>query len=509
MRIKITDEQSSPPEDGVSLKADSIHISILLAVAFCVGIYLIGTTVLIAKDGITFIEYAGNFETSPVETMKREYQHPGYPFLIFIAHKITEITKYGSSMRSWIYSAQAAALVFRILTVVLLYFFGKKIVGKRFSFWAVLILILLPAPAEYGSDALSDWPHLFFLSAGFLLLIFAATSGKWWLFGFSGLAAGMGYLIRPECAQVVVFGSFWLGLQMFWSKRTLSKYKAAVAMALLLFGFLVATGPYMRLKGAIFPKKQLVQLPSNIEVCEQKLQISPNGAYTAGFAPSDIAGAFGKLVERISETLMWFFIPALLTGMYKHFRRRSWCEPEKFFIIAFIAFNVLIMTLLHCKFGYMSRRHTLPLVVMTIFYVPVGLEALASWLGEKFSGKTNSNFWFMVLVIVGIAICCPKLVRPIRAEKQSYREAARWLAGNTDEKDIIAAFDTRIGFYSGRKSIQYSGVILPKGAQYVVKVSEDEQNAPSSEEMLQMKEVFSIEGRGKESKVVIYKLQPQ
>jgi hypothetical protein len=501
MRIKMTDEQSSRSRT-------IIHISILLAVAFCVGVYLVSTTVLIAKDGITFLEYARNLETSPIEAMKSEYQHPGYPFLIVVAHKIAKIGHSGSSLRSWIYSAQAVALVFRLLTVVLLYFVGKKIVGERFSFWAILILIVLPDAAEYGSDALSDWPHIFFLSAGFLLLIWGAVSKKWWLFGFSGLAAGMGYLIRPECAQVVVFGTLWLGLQVFYSGRIISRGKVVFAFALLLVGFLVTAGPYMKLKGAVFPKKQLFQFAPNAqssEVYEQGVQICSNSVYAADFAPPDIAGALGKLVQRVSETLMWFFVPALLIGMYKHLGRRNWCEPERFFTIALIALNVSVMILLYCKFGYMSRRHTLPLVIFTIFYVPAGLETLASWLDEKFPNKANTNFWFSVLLVIGISICSLKLLMPIRIEKQSYRDAARWLAKNTDEKDIIAVPDIRIGFYSGRRSVEYNSRAVPKEAQYVVKIFEDEKNTPSGEEMLQTKEVFSIEGKGKEAKVVIYR----
>jgi hypothetical protein len=153
----------------------------------------------------------------------------------------------------------------------------------------------------------------------------------------------------------------------------------------------------------------------------------------------------------------------------------------------------------------MSRRHTLPLVIFTIFYVPIGIETLASWLGEKFPNKANTGFWFMVLVVIGIAICSPKLLRPIRAEKQSYRDAARWLAKNTDEKDIIAVPDSRIGFYSGRRGVEYDGRAVPKEAQYVVKIFEGKNNTPSGEEMLQAKEVFSVEGKDKKSKVIIYR----
>lgn len=163
----------------------------------------------------------------------------------------------------------------------------------------------------------------------------------------------------------------------------------------------------------------------------------------------------------------------------------------------------------------MSRRHTLPLVVFTIFYVPVGLEISASWLDKElsktmerlFAIKTNADFWFLVLLVIGISICSPKLLRPIRIEKQGYWDAARWLVKNTSEKDIIAVPDIRISFYSGRRGVEYDGQTISKEAQYVVKVLENEKDRPTDEEMLQTKEVFSTEGNGRESKVIIYRIR--
>src|SRR3972149_6680748 len=223
MRIKMSSEQSDKNKDIT-------HISILLAIALCAGIYLISTTVIISKDAVTFIEYAKNLTVSPIRTMLGQDQHPGYPFLILTAHRIAKLAYEGPLIWSWIYSAQIAALIFRLLTIPVLYFVGKEIVGPRFSFLAILILILLPKPAEYGSDALSDWPHLFFLSASFLLLLRGAIDRKTWLFGFAGLLAGLGYLIRPECAQLVVLGSLWAALQLFWTKRIISQRKAVFAL---------------------------------------------------------------------------------------------------------------------------------------------------------------------------------------------------------------------------------------------------------------------------------------
>jgi 4-amino-4-deoxy-L-arabinose transferase-like glycosyltransferase len=359
---------------------------------------------------------------------------------------------------------------------VVLYFIGRYLVGAELSFWGTLILVFLPKPAEYGSDALGDWPHIFFLAVGVWLLMRAAN-GKWWLFGFAGLAAGMGYLIRPECVQVVVFGSFWLGLQLLWSKRTMGQREALYAMALLLVGFLLTAGPYMKLKGAVFPKKQLVSGFQAGEICEQGVHIHSNSPAVAGFASSKIARGLGKLVERVGDTLMWFFVPALLLGIYGRFRKCEWQRPEKFFIIALVALNVPLMVLLYRKYDYISRRHTLPLVIFTIFCASAGLQAMGAWLQNKLSKdvekppkiKTSETTWFLVLLAIGIFICIPKLLTPIRTTKQRFRDAAQWLATHTDARDIIAVTDIRISFYAQRRGIICENGQIPQRAQYIVR----------------------------------------
>lgn len=457
-------------------KLSTIHIIILLAVGAVIGVYLISTTTVIAKDGVGFIEYAKQLRAAPINTMARKYQHPGYPLLILLAHKIASVLREGMSIWSWIYCAQGVALTFRLLAIVVLYFIGRDLVGAELSFWGTLILVVLPKPAEYGSDALSDWPHIFFLAVGIWLLMRAAN-GKWLLFGFAGLAGGVGYLIRPECAQVVVFGSFWLGLQLLWSKRTMCKREALCAMALLLVGFLLTAGPYMKLKGAVFPKKQLVSTFRTREACETGTQIQPSSPAVAGIASSKIARGFGKLVERVGDTLMWFFVPALVLGVYTCYRRCDWHRSEEFFIIALVVLNVPLMVLLYCKYDYMSRRHTLPLVIFTIFYASAGLGAMGAWLQGKFSkgveksskAKTSGTTWFLVLLAVGFSICVPKLLTPIRTTKQSIREVAQWLATHTDAKDIIVVPDIRISFYAQRKGVICKAGQIPKKAHYIVR----------------------------------------
>ncbi len=503
---------------------DFINLLILLTVALCVGVYLIVTTAIIAKDGVTFIKYAQQFESAPVATMVNEFQHPGYPWLIFTMHKMTGFLHADTSILSWIYCGQGVALIFRLLALVILYFIGKHLFGARMSFWAILILILLPKPAEYGSDALSDWPHLCFLSLGLLLLFNGAVNKRWWIFGFAGVAAGAGYLIRPECAMLVVLGGLWLGLQFLWSKRSMSKVKALSALAVLLVGFLAVAGPYMKFKGAVFPKKRVGQFALNMHAGEiyqpqqQKVHIENNqivlkAAHISEFTSSKIGRSFYKLASNMGETLMWFFVPALLIGMFKRFKVRKWYEPEKFFIVAIIVLNVPVMVWLYCRYGYMSDRHTLPLLILPILYVPVGLQELAIWFQKRFSKEaepsaaTNQNerLWFLILFVIGISICAPKLFRPIRIEKQGYRAAAKWLKANTDIAEIIAVPDKRISFYAQREEVMYKDGHIPANVVYTVMISKSQKGGTALMEPSGQVEYKYVDKTRRGVDVIIYR----
>jgi hypothetical protein len=137
----------------------------------------------------------------------------------------------------------------------------------------------------------------------------------------------------------------------------------------------------------------------------------------------------------------------------------------------------------------MSRRHCLPLVALTIFYVPLGLEVLAKWFeGPFFKGRSQASrhpeLVFFVLFVIGAVICIPKLARPAGADKRGYRDAAEWLKNNTGTEDVIAATDSRISFYAERKWLRYGGK-TPDGAEYVVRILDN----PSGQE-----ELAGIEG---------------
>jgi hypothetical protein len=350
---------------------------------------------------------------------------------------------------------------------------------------------------------------------GFLFLFWGATKGMWWIFGIVGLVAGIGHIIRPECAQLIVYAFLWLLIRLFLPKHNMSKSKIACALLILLIGFTIPAAPYMKAKGAILPKKLKALISSSRSLQSEIIQEPEidcnNNVYTAGTVPGNVVEAVGVLIRKISDNLFYFFIPALLLGLHSRFGKRlNLTDAERFFVPVFIVFNVIMMISLYCSWGYISGRHCLPLVVFTVFYVPIGLQILADWLECRFSkgrldNNTKSQSWFFILVITGLAICTPKLLRPIRIEKKAYKAAAQWLKENTKENNLIAAPNERILFYAERKGLVYEEHI-PTGVEYAVKIMTVEGENPDANKAVREELSLWVDKQKKTKKIVIYKV---
>ncbi len=489
------------------------HLIILLSVTLGIGIYLVTTTVLIAKDGVTYIEYARRLAVSPIDGMRSSRLSPGYPYLIHLFHKLMSMFGGGSSSEGWLKSAQWISLLGRVVSVVALYIVGRLLVGARRSFWGVLILAVLPLPAKYGSDALSDWPHIAFLVIGFWLLIFGARFSKEWMFACAGVVAGLGYLIRPECCQLVIYGVAWLLLNLMRRQNRMRRSRLILALVLLWAGFAVIAVPYMKFRGYVFPEYRLGAFSLQVSMANSTIDRTCVGTeYFAGLLPVGIVEGFGKLVLNLCELLVCYFVPFLVVGLWSWYRKDSKSGTEKFFVTLFFLLNSVILIWVYCSKGYMSKRHSLPLVLLAVFYAGGGLQSVAGRLAVMFSGggrkriAETTSFWHFCLFMIGVVICMPKLVRPVRMEKSGYRTAAMWLRENTAKDAVIAVPDQRLIFYGERRGLLYDEKI-PERADYVVRVVENDKEEPDLGRAARREYsgwVDEREERGK--KLVIYRM---
>jgi len=486
-------------------RQDTINIIILAAIALAIGVYLIATTILINKDAVVYIEQTKNFPGHPSLFARGPYP-PGYPFLIYVSHGIVTLISNSVSVEAWIYSAQSVSLLCRVLSLIPLYFIGKSLVGARNSYFALLILIFLPYPAEYGSEVVREWPHLLFLATAFFFLTRASIGGDWRMFAATGLFAGIGYAIRPECAQIVLYGILWLLVGLFIPRPRINRLKAFCLIFILIIGFLIPAVPYSVIRGRVLPTKLKVIISSN-NIQPERIE---KPACLASVMPRDILIAVRKFTERIGENLMYFFIPPLIIGLYYHFRKpKEFPADGRLFISALIILYIAMMMLLHINFGYISRRHFMPMIVFTAFYIPTGLFIIADWISginikENANRQKNTQKWFFILLTAGILICTVKLSSPMGTEKKVYRQAAKWLKENTASADIIAVPDLRISFYAERKGVlNWTHSSLAAKIKYVVQTAKE--SGDSEEKLLSgMSEVWSWPISKKGEAILIY-----
>jgi len=304
-------------DNNESWKSDLRHLGLLMGLCLLIGIYLIWQTVLISPDGVFYITQAQEFALPSSGVAQR--CPAGYPFVLWLAHRAATLFTGHDSAMLWIHSSQSVTLLLRVLAVVPLYFLGRLFVGPGNSFWALLLLIVLPYPARYGSDVLREWPYLLFLGLGFWLLCWGLRHRQWWVLALVGLDAGLGYTIRPECAQLVIYAFLGLaclgaeGILPLYSGRDrikISQSEAKMASrrkggtpsprnrrtlwgagAMLTAGLLVPVVPYVWATGSVMPHQLR---PATFNAPPVISAIGPNAASSN---PLEFEVAEGDLLE--------------------------------------------------------------------------------------------------------------------------------------------------------------------------------------------------------------------
>ncbi len=282
-------------ENEGPFERDGRNLALLIVLALGLGIYLAIVTPFISRDGVLYINMARTLSHDPLRTAQT---YPaGYPFLLHVAHRVGTLFGAGDTPTAWVIPSLAVTLLLRLLALIPLYLLSRMLVGARRGFWALLILIVLPYPAHHGSDVLREWPFLFFLALGVWLTFLALHRRRWWLFGLIGLDAGLGYLIRPECAQLVVYALIGLAVVLVTSRsqcppqlavRTRALVGAAV---LLLLGFAIPAAPYVAWSG--LPTARKLDPPE----FNRAPVITSVGGRTVHYEPLRFEVAAGSLLE--------------------------------------------------------------------------------------------------------------------------------------------------------------------------------------------------------------------
>lgn len=424
---------------------------LLAAAAALLGALMIARTTVISEDGVLYIERARQLPDNWQNAASR-HEPIGFPVLIFLFHSALLQLTGSESAVVWCLAGQICVLACRVLTIAVLYLLARRLFGRSSAVQAMLVLIFLPYPAQAGADVLREWPFLLFLCTSLLLLYEGSRMFNGVLLWASGLACGLGTLIRPECAQVLLYGLFFFGHK---TVRGLIEKKPIAANGIycwLAAGFLTVFLPYALLTKQLVPHKleKLIHSPvASSAGSEMSSACASKTAETAGFGPADFSKGLARAINEIIINFFYYFAVPAGIGFYLFYKSPQ--KKEAHWLFALLAgFYLTALCLLYMRWGYISRRHLIPLTALLSLHIPAGLNWIACRLVRSDQDPSSLKKRLCLLLAAGILIGLPKLVRPLGCGKEGYRAAAQWLAANTSPDSLIYTFDRRIPFYADR-----------------------------------------------------------
>ena len=417
-------------------------------------------SLLPAQDGLKFIRIARQFQHDRWPDVVRDTdQYPLYPALIAAVEPLFAHLA-GPGPDTWRIAAQSVAAAASMLLLLPLYSLTRTIFDAHIACIAVAIYALLPVPAEVGHDTLSD-------SLGLLCVLLclrwgavAMRTGDWRQAFAAGLAGGMGYLARPEAILApVALGLAWGFARMrSWDFRALIASAALPAMGL---SALVFVGGYALVKGQVTEKLALrhaAALGSQQVMIRAVPQLLPKGLNDArwDFSPKEESDhtvihnplqAVRWMACEWWDELCWGFGVMVIWGLLRQRFIVKLCRDRdpgdrggtERLVLAFFA-GVFVLALLRhtAALGYLSGRHLLPLVLISVPWAAAGTFVCLRGLGLKLPWSMRTA-WATCVLASGLVVLTLVVyqLRPSHPTRWGHWASGRWLAEHAGPSDFV------------------------------------------------------------------------
>lgn len=420
-----------------------LWLSVALSIAAFIQIFDAWRSPVIARDGMRFIAIAQKLHR-PREAFAYFTQHPGYPACICMAQGALGVFEDGATVESWVRAARLTSGIFGLGCIVAVWLLTRGLVGDLAANLAALIFAVLPIARLNAADALSDSGHLCFYLFGAWFLCDAVNGRGTWRYVAAGCCSGLAYWIRPEGWSVALVGCLFLGFELCRS-TLLSRQQAWRGLVLLITATAIVSGPYVLLSGKITDKvrrkENLVKFSRHLKLANAKssgkmapsVHIDQTGLPTTfrGVA-SVLAAALAQLFKNILETYQALLLPAcwsLLPNNKFRFPRGA-----SRVIWGLATLHILLLVGLFFTGGYISERHLLPILGLSMPAVGVGLLRLAvdiavvvtrlGNIGTARRGRPWTLAFFSALMIVTLL---PQALRNSHAQFRPDLAAAEWI----------------------------------------------------------------------------------
>ena len=447
--------------------------------------YIAARSVVIAKDGMGFIQMAKSLAVDPVATMRLHDQHPGYPALLLACERLYHGLSGHDEFQSFLAGARLASGACGLLAVAFLWLFARRLYNERIANVTVLLAAVWPLFRLNASDGLSDTPHLMFYLAGAWLACEGLRSRRVGWFAAAGIASGLAFWVRPEGLVIaaatgltLLVGAFRL---LFFSERPLwrSDYAGTddaankegepprlVFYLLAPLALIAATSlvvmPYVLVAGKITSKKLPFHQPPPVAHAVAVASVEPTpgllaeprpgGTLPDEFRrPSKFIGVVALgLIELGRELAQGFYYLALIplaAGTFARGRQKP-AQPVALLHILLMNGHLALLMLLYLTAGYISHRHVIPLVALMLPTAAAGTVWLGDCVSRRLAVAGSSRRALAIAVGIFYLGLVPKCLPPLQGAYLPVFQAAEWVKSQARPADTVLSTSGYVRFYT-------------------------------------------------------------
>jgi hypothetical protein len=450
-------------------KRDAVALAVLVALVLPVRLWLIGHTVVAARDSIGYIRYALEFEQLPwQEVWKKNHQHPGYPLAVLVVSEPLRWATGGTDAETMLIATQLTSLFAALLLLYPMYHLGCLLFNRTVGFGAALLFQYLPTSGHHLADGISEALFLLLAASTLLQAVRAFNERSLPRFVLCGLLCGLTYLTRPEGAMILLVVLVVLGAAPFVSTWRLSARRCIASAAALTVTSLLVCSLYVYATGRITNKLSALQV---IDVLRHPFGERAGGdvdepvAWSGGgplfavtFAPADrsvhqLARSTRALSSELCTGFHYAGIVFAAVGLAWSFGRLR--NLPGFWVLAvYSSIHTATLLALAMTVSYVSDRHVMVLVLCGSYLVIAGLcelpRRVVGWTGT--GGRSllvQPAFWSLLLLAGLIGISVPKVLQPLHANRGANRAAGYWLAERLRPGDVVDDDHCWSHYYAG------------------------------------------------------------
>lgn len=448
-------------------KHDKINLFIIFILTLCIRLIIYFNTGIIAQDGaLQYIPVAKLFASGALEEALHQLQTPLYPFIIGLLSKI------GLSMEL---AGRLISLVLSTLTIFPLYFLGKKLFKSAdVSFLAGFFYAIHPYFARLSVDVLKEATYIFFLVTAFFLFWEALSRKKVWLYLLVGIFVGFSYLTRADGIEILVLMLLWILFQDIGEFKNSYQRRLISLVCLSIFSFSLVIPYAWHIKQTT--GEWNLSKKKNIEILIGQKNVGNE----------DDAKVTPTIRRHYQGSLLFFsklsscFHPLMLILLFFGLIKRKVIPYQKKAEIYLASFFILHLGLLYClAVNYscfqnsqivwysLSSRHFMPLVVISFFWISMGVyeirERIYGWMvlrgKNNFSQNLSRTILIFILAVITLSLL-PKTLKPQRMDKLGRKIAGIWIEKHTNKKNPGIMTDMPRVAYYGRGKIINPGTFL-------------------------------------------------